>query len=389
MKPNPGGEIPPDEVIGRDALVERLWRVLDRQGLVLTAERRVGKTCLIKKMCHAPPPGKIPVLRDLEKVHTAQEFAETVLGDVVQYLSRLNKAARRVRDFLSPFGGMEVGGVIRIPKAAAEHWKTLLASTIEDLVEHQEHTVILFWDELPLMLHNIKQREGERVAMEALDLLRALRQTHARLRMVFTGSIGLHHVITKLKREGYLNPSTNDMLTEDVPPLPREDAIDLAMRLLDGGKVTTTDRRGVAAAIAAGVDHIPYYIHHVVDQMVDSNASVDVRAVEQIVIGRLTDPQDRWELAHYRDRIDVYYEQAERPLILAALDALAAAREPLSFEDVFNLVKAQVVTEDRDLVRELLMLLQRDHYLVQDADGRYRFLRSLLQRWWRIRRGLV
>jgi len=47
MKANPGGQIPPDEVIGRDALIKRLWRILERQSLVLSAERRMGKTCII------------------------------------------------------------------------------------------------------------------------------------------------------------------------------------------------------------------------------------------------------------------------------------------------------------------------------------------------------
>lgn len=44
MKANPGGEIAPSEVIGRDDITRRLWRVLERQSLILSAERRMGKT---------------------------------------------------------------------------------------------------------------------------------------------------------------------------------------------------------------------------------------------------------------------------------------------------------------------------------------------------------
>ena len=67
-----------------------------------------------------------------------------------------------------------------------------------------------------MMLDNIKQDSGEKVAMEVLDTLRSLRQmsgnqSPSKLRMVFTGSIGLHHVISSLKQAGYANAPTNDL----------------------------------------------------------------------------------------------------------------------------------------------------------------------------------
>jgi len=46
MRVNPGGKIPSSEVIGRDRLIENLWRILDRQSLVLSAERRMVKPAL-------------------------------------------------------------------------------------------------------------------------------------------------------------------------------------------------------------------------------------------------------------------------------------------------------------------------------------------------------
>jgi hypothetical protein len=44
MKTNPGGQLAANEVIGRDRLIAKLWQILERQSLVLTAERRMGKT---------------------------------------------------------------------------------------------------------------------------------------------------------------------------------------------------------------------------------------------------------------------------------------------------------------------------------------------------------
>ena len=86
MRANPGGQIPPDEVVGRDRLIGRLWQILERQSVVLSAERRMGKTCVIQKMRSEVPPRTIAIYRDLEGVRTSAELAESVLEDVHQFL---------------------------------------------------------------------------------------------------------------------------------------------------------------------------------------------------------------------------------------------------------------------------------------------------------------
>jgi hypothetical protein len=389
MKANPGGYIAPDDVVGRDRLIEQLWRVLARQSLVLSAERRIGKTCVIRKMQLEPKPGMLTVYRDLENVHTSLEFADTVFRDVEKYLGRLQKTATRARQLLAHLKGAELGGVIKVPEIAAGHWKDLLTHTLEDLVEHQAEKVVLFWDELPHMIHNISKREGAEVAMEILDTLRAVRQTLPDLRMVFTGSIGLHNVITALKRAGYANAPTNDMATHDVPPLALDsDAPELARLLIEGEGLEVVDIPSVATVIAKNVDGVPYYIQHIVDRLALSMEKVDGALVESILTQGLTDPTDPWDFMHYRERMDTYYTAQELPFALSLLDILAATTGSLGFAAILNLLKAQIATTDDEAVREMLVLLQRDHYIIQDSKGDYRFRFLLVQRWWRLHRGV-
>src|SRR5262249_12770071 len=246
MKANPGGQISPSDIIGRDGLIQRLWRILERQSLVLSAERRMGKTCIVKKMIAEASHDKLPIYHDLEGVRTPLEFAEIVFRDVEGYLRLRNQIAGRARQWLAHLTGMELGGIIKFPDSVADKWKELLIHTIENLVEHLDCTVIFFWDEMPLMLYNIKQRSGEDAAMEMLDVLRSLRQMHSDLRMVFTGSVGLHNVITSLKRAGYANDPTNDMDTIDVPPLSPAAAQELVGRLLEGEGLSTDDLQATA-----------------------------------------------------------------------------------------------------------------------------------------------
>jgi hypothetical protein len=388
MKTNPGGQISISDIIGRDELISRLWDVLLRQSLVLTAERRMGKTSVILKMRAEATADKLAIYRDLERVHTPLEFTQLVFDDVSSYLSRYNRTTIKAHQLISQLSGTEVKGLIKLPDVAAPHWKTLLSRTIDDLVEHQDLTIIMFWDELPLMLYNIKQRMGEAVAMEILDTLRSLRQMHNSLRMVFTGSIGLHNVISSLRASGYANDPTNDMYTMDVPPLTNAYAIQLATKLLQGERVPCDNLPSCASRIAQMVDGIPYFIHHVVDQLKLSGETCTMSGIDDVIASSIADQQDRWHLRYYRDRINTYYLPAERPFALSILDILSIAEQPLTFNSLFNQVKTQQATEDREAALEVLSLLQRDHYVLSATNGELSFRFSVIKRAWCIHRGL-
>jgi hypothetical protein len=392
MKPSPGGQIAPNEVVGRDRLIQRLWKILERQSLVLTAERRMGKTTIIKKMVAEPLATKQVVFRDLEYIHTPLEFVDSVFQDVQNHLSRKVRTVTKVRKFVEQIEGSEFQG-LKLPNVAAQHWKTILFKTIEDLMEQQEDsTLIFFWDEMPMMLDNIQKHSGDAVAMEILSALRSLRQTHSALRMVFTGSIGLHHVITQLKQAGYANSPTNDMPPEDVPPLKRSDAIDLARRLIEGAEIADgIFSEELAKAVANAVDCVPYYIHHVVDELNElhqeqRNITIDI--IREIVDNNLCNPSNRWDMAHYRERLDTYYSAIDCPLALTILDELASTTEMLTFQKLFERLQLQRSRQDEEIIRRLLTLLQRDHYIALSKEGHYRFRYSLIQQYWRLSRGV-
>ncbi|NMG06615.1 ATP-binding protein [Brasilonema sp. UFV-L1] len=381
MRANPGGQISPDEVIGRDQLISEFWEILDRQSLMLNAERRMGKTCMIKKMQAEAPKDKLPVYHDLEKVRSPLEFVETVLQDVEEYSSGLRRTARRTRQLLTQISGAEFSG-FKLPEFAAPHWKRLLTETIADLVENQERKVILLWDEVPYMLGNV----GNQAAMEILDTLRSIRQMYPDVRMVFTGSIGLHHVIASLKKEGYTNEPTNDMYAADIPPLSYVDANDLTHRLLLGENISTTDSWVSAAAIAQAMDGIPFYIHHLIIKLKMRGKKVDAAIITKTIEDCLLDPLNPWKMDHYRERIDNYYNDEQRPYALNLLDVLAVSNEPLLFDELFHNLKQEPETQNKEMARTVLRLLERDYYIIRQSEG-YCFRYSLIKRYWKLLRG--
>ena len=377
MKANPGGEIASAEVMGRDKLISDLWGILEQQSVMLSAERRMGKTSVIKKMRSEATANKLPIYRDLEDVKSPIEFVNTVFQDVKAHLTPLNRTTKKTHELLTKLGGAEFSG-FKLPDIAAPHWKALLTETIADLVENQDSTLIFFWDELPYMLRNI----GDESAMELLDTLRSIRETYPRVRMVYTGSIGLHHVIADLRKVGYTNDPTNDMYAQDVPPLSTKDATTLARKLLEGENIVTPDIQGTAVAIADELSNIPFYIHHLIVKLKLRGGTGDIPAIKAIIADSLDDPMNPWKMEHYADRIDNYYDEKQRPYARRLLDILAVANEPLLFDELLNRLKQDSETQDKEIARKVLTLLQKDYYL-QKGDLGFQFRYPLIQKYWK------
>lgn len=391
MKANPGGQIDLKCVIGRDRLISTIWEIVEQQSAVLTAERRIGKTTILKKLCSEPVKGWLPVFQDLERCHSAAEFSMTVYKEVHQFLSRKGRAARRVAEFLKAAGGTEIGGILKLPEKGEVQWKDVLTRAVEDLIHEDDDSgqrLLFLWDEVPFMLSNIRDREGEPRAMEVLDLLRALRQSHSGLRMIITGSIGLHHVLSSLRDKNYSNSPVNDMAAIEVNPLSETDAIKLASALIEGEMLQCNgSSEETAAAIASQADCFPFYIHHVVRALKVKDLEASPANAKRVVEEQLIDANDPWELQHYRQRIPIYYGDGAKA-VFPLLDELATAKRPCPVSKLFSMLKGVMEFDDREKLLSLLSLMERDHYLKRSNEGHYEFRFPLIRRWWKLNRGL-
>jgi hypothetical protein len=223
--------------------------------------------------------------------------------------------------------------------------------------------------------------------MEVLDALRALRQKYAKLRMVFTGSVGMHQVIGSLRKHGYANDPTNDMLTIEVPPLHPDDGSHLASLLLEGESITVLgDAAEVSRRVSNAAGHIPYYVHCLVSRIRNAGGRVDAHRVTSCLDDLISDPNDPAHFQYYQSRLTTYYGSVEARLALHALDALASLGRPAKFPELLNLVRHKSVDAEEEPFREVLLVLLKDHYLFRSSDGTYSFRYSIVQNWWKYTR---
>ena len=388
MQINPGGRLNTQDVMGRDNEIARYWRVLERQGLVISTERRIGKTHIILKMRDECRPGYLPFYQDLEAVHSIADLIRSIYNTVQPSSGTPPGLKARIAKWsgLLPkkFAGVDL-------PTADSTWQVLLSDAFDDLIRiADKRLVLMLWDEFPLMLHNLQRRDGHDTAIQLLDHLRALRLARAdRLRFLFTGSIGLHLVLRSLRQAGNANDPVNDMLSLTVPPMAHRDTCDLAAALLRETRAAPAQIPGLASRIASEIGGFPYYVHHVVDRLDQLRRPPTLQDVSSAVDSLVYDSHDPANLNYYVNRLSSYYADDERSLALIVLDTMAGLSLPTPVPELLNLCRHRNPSLADEQLREILTVLAEDHYIEPRkcvGGAAYDFRWQLVKKWWKERR---
>ena len=388
MQINPGGLLDTKDVIGRDNEIARYWDVLERQGIVISAERRIGKTHIVLKMRDECRNGYLPIYQDLEAVHSIADLIRSIYA-IVQQVSGPSPGLRSRFAKWSGLLPSKIAGV-DLPTADST-WQVLLSGAFDDLIRVAESRIVLMlWDEFPLMLHNLQRREGPETAIQLLDHLRALRLDRAgRLRFVFTGSLGLHLVLRSLRKAGNANDPVNDMMSLTVPPMAHRDTCELAAALLEETRADPPQIPELASRITSEVGGFPYYVHHVVDQLHQLQRTPVPQDVSSAVDKLVYEPHDPANLNYYLTRLSSYYTEEERSLALLVLDTMAGQVGPKPVPELLNLCKHRDASLADERLREILTILAEDHYIETKrcaGGAAFDFRWPLVKKWWMERR---
>ena len=97
-------QVGPQNVVGRDKLIETIWKKLETRSLQFTAERRVGKTTVMTKMAAEQKAGYEVLFMDLEGIDSPTRFVELIINRALPLLSAASKMKKWLNDFLDATG---------------------------------------------------------------------------------------------------------------------------------------------------------------------------------------------------------------------------------------------------------------------------------------------
>jgi hypothetical protein len=238
--------------------------------------------------------------------------------------------------------------------------------------------LVLFLDEVPWWLE-AAEKGAPGSAREGLARLRRLRQNPSleeRIRMVFTGSVGLAGVI----QDVHASAEMNDIeLSFELPPLAQEPGTTLFEQDLAGlGRDCTAEAATRAWKEAGGV---PFWIKRL------ASAAPGAGLVDTETVGRAIDAllqpalrnefrEEGWE--HFERRYGADERVAATRMLACACQGVS---EPKSEAELLSAALAARPGLGRREAEELLWRLLDTFYLRRDDDG-YRVRIPLFARWW-------
>ena len=376
-------------------------RVKNGTHTLLTAQRRMGKTSLVRELLRQlNEEGEFAtVFVDWEGAMDAADAvaemaaqARPLQGVRRGITSWLRNSVRDVRDNIEELGVSELKVKLRAGLDAG-NWQRI-GDQVFDALAANDRPVVLAIDELPILVNRLLKGHEYRVTPERLAVtdgfmgwLRKCCQTHqGRVCLIISGSVGLEPVLSQANLSAHANVYT----TLDLRPWSHEVAMECLVALARGHGISLPDeiQREMCRRLRCCVPHhVQLFFHHLNEHLVrDQRNEATLDDVEHVYQRDLLSVRGQASLVHYEERLrmvlgDVGYTDA-----LSLLSEAVVNGGPLTHQ-VIELYRSEAPdTSERGSLVDVLYVLQHDGYL-EECEGGYAFVSGLLEDWWRARHG--
>lgn len=370
--------------------VQRLWKaVLSGGHILLAAPRRVGKTSLVEHLRENPFDDYHFVYLIVESVNDNETFFRklyTALFDA--NASDVGQMLKKTKDLLlHSIQKIGVAGVNLEINHNNISWYEQFLYYVEKLVATEKfentHLVIVI-DEFPQIVANIAQYQGKESAIHFLQENRELRHRpsfHNKVQFIYTGSIGLEHIVATLG----VSKTINDIEKVTVEAMAGEDARALIQAIVQDptydidAQLFTDD---IITHILQKVQWlIPFYIQLLLKAL-DNNflgISPDALTTEHINTAFHAMLSQRNHFEHWVERLQQAFHQEEYRYAKQVLNNLSYEGATMDKNQLYDMSMEHNVQE---VYRHIVNALEHDGYIAEE-QGLYRFTSPVVQAWWK------
>ena len=354
---------------------------------LLTAQRRMGKTSLVRELLERiTADGEVEgVFVDLEACRTAE--------DAVAEIALRAGVTGGWRDWLRPLANRDVelkvaGQEVKLRAAIragidAGNWQHKGDQILGRLADRRAKAVLAV-DELPILIGRLLRTgdQGKQAADEFLSWLRKNGQEHqGRIVLLLSGSIGLEPIL----EQAGLSAHANIFSPFDLKPWDEETAAACLAALADtyGIELPQDVRMAMCRRLRCQIPHHVQRFFNVLheDLRRAGGNTASLEDVERVYDSDMLGVRGQMDMPHYESRLRTALGDEAYRVALEMLTDAAVGDGGLSGADV-----AQHRQTDPGLIDTVLRVLEHDGYFERQGDG-YRFISGLLEDWWRVRYG--
>ncbi len=393
-----------DRFYDREGELEALTeRVHDGTHTLLTAQRRMGKTSLVRELLR-----RLKHEGRFETIFVDLEAADTPADAIAEIGAQSRSAQGAWRRIKSGFANVFQGVVDRVDTLTVTEVQVKLRAGIDAgnwqhkgdeifaALAENERPVVLAIDELPILVNRLLKGQDYRMTptrKQTVDglmtWLRKNGQTHrGRIRMILSGSVGLEPIL----RQAGLSAHANIFSSFDLKPWDEETAAQCLAALAKTYKLDLPDavRHDMCRRLRC---QVPHHVQQFFDGLHEylrraGRQSATPQDVEHVYTDEMLGARGQTDLDHYESRLKMVlgtelYRLALNLLTEAATDDGRLRSAAIEQYAVHFSGPAEA---DPDPVTNVLYVLEHDGYLVRQGDD-YRFVSGLLEDWWRARHG--
>ena len=389
----------------RDAELDVLTaRVQNGTHTLLTAQRRMGKTSLVRELLRRlAAEGRFEtVFVDLEDVGTAADAvveigvqSRRIQGAWRRIKSGFANTLREVGDRVDTLAVAEVRVKLR-EGIDAGSWRQKGDEVCAALAE-SERPVVLALDELPILVNRMLKDHDYRITPagkqdvdEFLSWLRKNGQDYReQICLILSGSVGLEPIL----QQAGLSAHANIFSPLDLKPWNEKTALDCLAALAETCHLDLplAARDEMCRRLRCLV---PHHVQRFFDSLdedlrLDGRRQASLEDVERVYTAEMLSVRGQMDLDHYENRLKLVlgpdgYRAAHDLLSEAAVNDGVLRRGAIDrYSEHF---RVWAVADHPVPIDDVLRVLEHDGYLEPRGDE-YRFVSGLLEDWWRARHG--
>ena len=376
-------------------------RIREGTHTLLTAQRRMGKTSLVRELLR-----QLQTENEYETVFVDLEGAQSA-ADAITEIAAQTSLIRNLRQTItSIFSNVWQGVSRRVEEVDVLQFKLRFRVALNEgnwqhhgdrvwtTLAKSDKPVVLALDELPILINRLLKGQSSQITPEGrkkadlfMSWLRHQGQVHQdRVTLVISGSIGLEPIL----RQANLSATANYLTPLELPPWSHETAsaclgaLARHYNLELSPAVRTEMCRLLRCCVPHHVQQFFDLLHLYLRQQNRTEAQKD--DVMHVYQHDLLGARGQNTLVHYEERLNMVLDQDCFPVALdllteASINAGLLTREAIAqYGDRYM----PPVGSDGMTIMNLLDILQHDGYLETHEEGLC-FVSRLLQEWWRAR----
>ena len=400
MRKAGGNWVDGDRFFDREAEVEALSeRIRDGAHTLLTAQRRMGKTSLVRETLRRLDAAKqiTPLFVDLEDARDPQDAIAEIATQTTKAQGLWHRVRRRFANTLQHTGKyleeVGIGEVKAKLRGGIDRgtWKQKGNDLFAALDQHEKPVVIAI-DELSILINRLLKGHNylltpERIqaADEFMSWLRRMAQERRNVRLVISGSISLEPIL----RQAGLSAHANVFSRFELEPWSEATASACLAELAAGYAIDIpADVRSAMCRMLRCC--VPHHVQQFFDCLHEDLRRSHCRSAtlsdaERVYSSDMLGIRGQLDLEHYETRLRLVLGDRAHLAATELLTEAAVCNGVLMEQSIAQYeAYSRMPDDDGVAVADVLRILEHDGYLVSDGSG-FRFVSRLIEDWWRAR----